>query len=216
MRPEINGFTAFTSVMIYTAYDHYRNSTGVRSQMDFTHYSDEAVTIAVDLVNSRGSWSGFEYLPDASAVIRFLDDHGLSAPGSIGKQEIEKVHNLRARLAAAFMAPDETTSVTILNELLDEVGTHPQLTDHDGGGWHLHYVPAGKAVSQQLTTVAAMGLANVIAEHGFERIGICSANECRDVYIDTSRNKSRRYCDDSCSSRMNVAAYRARQKQDSA
>ncbi len=182
--------------------------------MDFTHYSDEAVKIAVDLVNSRGSCSGFEYLPDSPAVVRFLDDHDLSAPRAITKQEIEKIHGLRARLAAAFRAPDETTSVTILNELLDEVGTHPRLTNHDGGSWHLHYVPAGKGVSQQLTTVAAMGLATVIAEHGFERIGICSAAECRDVYVDTSRNRSRRYCDDACSSRMNVAAYRARRKQE--
>ncbi|MBA2272460.1 MAG: CGNR zinc finger domain-containing protein [Actinobacteria bacterium] len=184
--------------------------------MDFTHYSDEAATIAADLVNSRGSWSGFEYLPDAEAVAAFMQDHGLSPPPSIGKKEIENIHALRERLAAAFMAPDERTSVAILNELLDEVGTHPQLTDHDGGNWHLHYVPAGEAVSQQLTTVAAMGLATVIAEHGFERIGVCSADECRDVFIDTSRNKSRRYCDDSCSSRVNVAAYRARQKQDTA
>ncbi len=184
--------------------------------MDFTHYSEEAVTIAVDLVNSRGSWTGFEYLPDAEAVTGFLQDHGLAEPGSISKQEIGNVHALRSRLAAAFMAPDEATSVTILNELLDEVGTHPQLTDHDGGGWHLHYVPAGKAASQRLTAIAAMGLATVIAEHGFERIGVCSADECRDAYIDTSRNKSRRYCDDSCSSRMNVAAYRARRKQDTA
>ncbi|MDQ3785409.1 MAG: CGNR zinc finger domain-containing protein [Actinomycetota bacterium] len=184
--------------------------------MNFTHYSEEAATIAVDLVNSLGSWSGFEYLPDAEAVIGFLHDHGLPAPRSIGKQEIENVRALRSRLSAAFMAPDETTSVTILNELLEEVGTRPQLTDHDGGGWHLHYMPAGKTVSERLTAIAAMGLATVIAEHGFERFGVCSADECRDVYIDTSRNKSRRYCADSCSSRTNVAAYRARRKQDTA
>jgi predicted RNA-binding Zn ribbon-like protein len=213
MRPEIKGFTAFTSVIAYTVYAHYSTGAEVRSQMDFTHYSDEAVAVAVDLVNSRGSWTGFEYLPDAEALIEFLHDHGLSAPRSISKREIENVHALRSRLAAALMAPDETTSVTILNELLAEVGTHPQLTDHDGGGWHLHYVPSGTAAAQKLTAIAAMGLATIIAEHGFDRIGVCSADECRDVYVDTSRNKSRRYCADSCSSRMNVAAYRARRKQ---
>lgn len=181
--------------------------------MDFTHYSEEASAIAVDLVNSLGSWSGFEYLPDAGAVSGFLHDHGLTSPRSVSKREIDNIHMLRSRLAAAFMASHEKTSVTILNELLDEVGTHPQLSDHDGDGWHLHYVPAGETVSQRLTAIAAMGLATVIAEHGFKRLGVCSADECRDVYVDTSRNKSRRYCDDSCSSRMNVAAYRARQKQ---
>jgi predicted RNA-binding Zn ribbon-like protein len=31
--------------------------------------------------------------------------------------------------------------------------------------------------------------------------------------VDTSPNQSRRYCSDRCSSRANVAAYRARQRQ---
>lgn len=181
--------------------------------MDFTHYSDEAVAVAVDLVNSRGSWSGTEHLPDADAVARFLSEHGLPAPKSTTRQEIGRIHRLRERLSGAFMASNEQASVKILNELLEEVGTHPQLTNHDGSRWHLHYVAAGKAISEQLAAVTAMGLATVIAEHGFERIGVCSADECRDVYIDTSRNRSRRYCDDSCSSRMNVAAHRARRKQ---
>ena len=34
----------------------------------------------------------------------------------------------------------------------------------------------------------------------------------RGVYIDTSRNASRRYCSNTCASRSTVAAYRARQK----
>jgi predicted RNA-binding Zn ribbon-like protein len=32
------------------------------------------------------------------------------------------------------------------------------------------------------------------------------------VFVDTSPNQSRRYCSDRCSSRANVAAYRARQR----
>jgi predicted RNA-binding Zn ribbon-like protein len=38
------------------------------------------------------------------------------------------------------------------------------------------------------------------------------AETCPDVYVDTSRNASRRYCSDTCASRATVAAYRARQK----
>ena len=44
------------------------------------------------------------------------------------------------------------------------------------------------------------------------RIGICSAEGCANVYVDTSRNASRRYCSNTCASRSTVAAYRARQK----
>jgi predicted RNA-binding Zn ribbon-like protein len=57
-----------------------------------------------------------------------------------------------------------------------------------------------------------MALAVVVAEYGNDRLGICQADRCEDVYVDTSRNRSRRYCDDACASRMNVAAYRTRQK----
>ena len=35
---------------------------------------------------------------------------------------------------------------------------------------------------------------------------------CTNVYVDTSPNQSRRYCSDRCSSRANVAAYRARRR----
>jgi hypothetical protein len=33
------------------------------------------------------------------------------------------------------------------------------------------------------------------------------------VFIDTSTNRSRRYCSDRCATRANVAAYRARRKE---
>ena len=35
---------------------------------------------------------------------------------------------------------------------------------------------------------------------------------CEHVYVDTSPNRSRRYCSERCSSRANVAAYRARRR----
>ena len=47
---------------------------------------------------------------------------------------------------------------------------------------------------------------------GWQRLGVCSAEGCDDVYVDTSRNASRRYCSNTCASRSTVAAYRARQK----
>jgi predicted RNA-binding Zn ribbon-like protein len=41
---------------------------------------------------------------------------------------------------------------------------------------------------------------------------VCAAAPCTNVYVDTSPNQSRRYCSERCSSRANVAAFRARQK----
>ena len=57
-----------------------------------------------------------------------------------------------------------------------------------------------------------LGLANLVCDLGPTRLGVCDAAPCTDVFVDTSPNRSRRYCSDRCSSRANVAAYRARRK----
>jgi len=57
-----------------------------------------------------------------------------------------------------------------------------------------------------------MGISQVVVQHGWQRLGVCSAEGCDDVYVDTSRNASRRYCSNTCASRSTVAAYRARQR----
>ena len=45
-----------------------------------------------------------------------------------------------------------------------------------------------------------------------DRLGLCEAPPCRNAYLDTSTNRSRRYCSDRCATRANVAAYRARKR----
>jgi predicted RNA-binding Zn ribbon-like protein len=57
-----------------------------------------------------------------------------------------------------------------------------------------------------------LGLAKLVCDLGPDRLGVCSAAPCTDVFVDTSPNRSRRYCSDRCSSRANVAAYRARKR----
>lgn len=56
-----------------------------------------------------------------------------------------------------------------------------------------------------------MGLLLVIRDLGYERLGICASDSCDDVFVDLSRNASKRYCDPrSCGNRAAVRAYRAR------
>ena len=68
------------------------------------------------------------------------------------------------------------------------------------------------SVADLLVAEALMGLAVVVCDFGVTRPGVCQASGCDDVFVDTSPNRSRRYCSERCSSRANVAAYRARRK----
>jgi len=43
-----------------------------------------------------------------------------------------------------------------------------------------------------------------------DRLGVCTAPRCDRVYVDTSRNGTRRYCSTSCQNRVKTAVFRAR------
>ena len=103
-----------------------------------------------------------------------------------------------------------------LNELMEKHPITPMISDHDPDDLHLHVATRADSVSQLLIGEALLGLATLVCDLGPTRMGVCSAVKCSCVYVDTSPNQSRRYCSDRCSSRANVAAYRARQKASSA
>ena len=177
--------------------------------MDFTHYSDQCMQAAADLVNTRGHPSGNEHMGTPELAEKFLLEHDFSAVAKVMEGDLAELHEVRDRLEDVFYAPDERTATALINELLERYEVKPYLTDHDGR-WHFHYAPEDAPLGRRVATDVVVGLAALIAEYGFERFGICAADNCGDVYVDMSRNKSRRYCNDVCSSRTNVAAYRAR------
>jgi len=92
---------------------------------------------------------------------------------------------------------------------------HPQLSGHDAQPWHMHFTESG-AVADKYAAGAAMGLAIRLTGLGPERFGACQAPPGLGVFIDTSTNRSRRYCSERCLSRANVTAFQARQRGPSA
>ena len=99
-----------------------------------------------------------------------------------------------------------------LNQLMEKHPLTPMISDHDPADLHLHAATRDDSVSQLLIGEALLGLATLVCDLGPTRMGVCSEARCSCVYVDTSPNQSRRYCSDRCSSRANVAAFRARQK----
>ena len=88
----------------------------------------------------------------------------------------------------------------------------PAISDHDPDDLHLHVATRAASVSELLISESLLGLSTLVCDLGATRLGVCAATKCTNVYVDTSPNQSRRYCSDRCSSRANVAAYRARQR----
>lgn len=176
--------------------------------MSFTSYKQEGATLAADLVNTLGSVSGNDYMPDTGSFREFLEEHGFEGERPT-ESDLTAIRKLRKRLKDAFFAEDEAGTVEVLNSLLQKSKARPRMTGHDGH-WHWHYVDPDAPLTDRVTVVSAMGLATLLAEMGPERLGICHADDCAAVFVDVSKNRSRRYCDDTCSTRVNVAAHRSR------
>lgn len=177
--------------------------------MDFTDYADTCIQLAPDLVNTLGTPSGNEHLPDPDALRGFLVDHDMDPPSRIGMKDVEEIHQLRTELRKVFEAETQADAAARINDLIVGAGTLPQLTDHDGH-WHLHYTSTNAPLVDRLAAIVGIAMAQVLARYGKERFGICGGDECGDVFLDTSKNRSKRYCNDLCSNRANVRAHRAR------
>jgi hypothetical protein len=175
--------------------------------MDYDTYGSNAVELAIDLANVDRA--------DPAWVRTFLDVHHewftdgttteLTAPED---ESVARTSDLVRDVALATSQPEVMTR---LNALLALASPRPYATDHDGE-LHLHFAGPDADAVEQLTTTVAMGLSQVVVTHGWQRLGVCSAEGCGNVYVDTSRNASRRYCSNTCASRSTVAAYRARQR----
>ena len=175
--------------------------------MNYDTYGSTAVELAIELANVERA--------DPDWARAFLGSHDeWFTPGTsfeLSPGEVHRAATTADLVRAVALAETQDEVLTRLNELLAMARPRPYATDHDGD-LHLHYAQPGTPALEQLTTTVAMGLATVVAQHGWQRLGVCSAEGCDDVYVDTSRNASRRYCSNTCASRSTVAAYRARQK----
>ncbi|GHF51398.1 hypothetical protein GCM10010218_36190 [Streptomyces mashuensis] len=185
--------------------------------MELSSYSDYAVR----LVNSEQPARGTDALTSLDAV-RDLFSPGSSAARRLSDGDLTRLRAVRGRLRAVFEAAaegDEVRAVDLLNALLMEFPVSPQISGHeyrDEDGrpkWHMHIADHAANAGAAYTATACMGLAVHLTELGIDRLGICQATPCRNAYLDTSTNRSRRYCSDRCATRANVAAYRARKRQ---
>ncbi len=170
--------------------------------MDFVRYAD----LAAGLVNAP-----LESQPDLAA---YLDDRTW-LQRRMSERDLAPLKRLRRELRPIFEAADTADPeevVSLVNGLLAKYPVSPYIAGHDSESWHLHVAERGSSVSALVTAECIMGLAMLIVDFGPTRLGTCSAAGCRNVFVDTSPNTSRRYCSDRCSSRANVAAYRARRK----
>ena len=169
---------------------------------------DDPVRLAVDLVNS---WDTLEADPelmkDAAILKRFLARRGHGEFRTTGR-DLAEVRALRDELRAAFVAESEADAVRQLNTVLARSSATPQL-EHGDGGWRIRWT--GRLVDT-IASAAAMSLLEAIRDDGWERFGLCAGAPCCCVFVDRSKNRSRRFCSNLCADRVAQSLHRQRRK----
>lgn len=179
--------------------------------MDLDHDTRNAVATAVALVNTHDQVTGVDTLGTAADLQAIVRANGYAKALPLTDDVVAEVRQLRDRLRTAF-SQEEEPAVAVLDDLVEAAGARPRLVRHDGSGWHFHYTDDDTPWPATLAADLAMGLLVVIRDLGHGRLGVCAGEGCEDVFVDLSRNASKRYCDPrSCGNRAAVRAYRARQ-----
>ena len=167
----------------------------------------DPVAVAVYVINT---WDELEDPPelirDVDTLRGFLLRRGLD--DDVGGRELTAFRALRRHLRAAFDADDEDTAVARLNEVLRESAAKRQL-ERDDGDWRFSY--SGRTMDV-LAAATASSLLEAISEDGWERFGVCAGSPCCCVFVDRSKNRSRRFCSELCADRIAQASYRERRR----
>jgi predicted RNA-binding Zn ribbon-like protein len=178
--------------------------------VDLTTYAELAVRLANTAAYNEDNADRLATMDGLRALV--ADREHLNS--GMTRNDLEALRGLRTEFRRIFVACSEgdgEEAAERLNALLMRHPVHPQLSGHDGQPWHVHFTESG-SMADKYAAGAAMGLAVRITDLGIERFGVCQAPSCLGVFIDTSTNRSRRYCSDRCVSRVNVTAFRARRR----
>jgi predicted RNA-binding Zn ribbon-like protein len=173
----------------------------------FAHDTEVALAAAAALVNSEPDGT-LESLDDLEA---FVAEWGWTGSRRRTRAELTAVQELRPRLREVWHT-DKDGAAAIVNALLREAGAVPQLVKHDDWDYHLHATGPEQPLAERMAVEAAMAFVDVIRGDELDRLRICAADDCENVLVDLSRNRSKRFCEAGCGNRMAVAAYRARRR----
>jgi predicted RNA-binding Zn ribbon-like protein len=187
--------------------------------VNFNSHTDVVVRVAVALVNmlTPGEDRGRGYAPPAGEQRAAKLNALFKSAGSrteVTADEAAEFGAVAAELRAVFTAVaagDIDDAAGRVNKLLLATGAHPALDRHDGEPWHLHFHAADeRSRVGGWAAGCATGLAVVLGGELYDRLGVCTAPRCDRVYVDTSRNGSKRFCSTSCQNRVKAAAFRER------
>jgi predicted RNA-binding Zn ribbon-like protein len=178
--------------------------------MRFGSFQDALPELLVELVNTYDrKCDPPERLRSPADVERLLGRHRLLGANRATKADVHEIRLLREQIRSVFEAADEDETHARLNQILAAAQVVPRVVRDQRGERKIYFAPREAPLARRIACDAGLGMAIMLTSHP-GRLKVCAADPCRNVFIDTTRNRCRRWCSDACGGRVNVAAHRAR------
>jgi predicted RNA-binding Zn ribbon-like protein len=180
--------------------------------LHFAPDTEETLDFAVALANTRpeASRSGDDELTTVDELDALLDRWTFTGRRDHDAREVHEVRAIRAELPRLWKLPTDE-AVPLLNTMLADGNARPWLFRHDGSDWHIHASELDAPLAERIAVDIALALVDVIRAGAQSRLRVCDADDCDGLFIDLSRNGSKRFCSVRCGNRMNMIAFRSRQ-----
>ena len=175
--------------------------------MVFAHDTEVALNAAAALVNTEGRDG--DRLANLAQLDEFVRHWGWTGARRRDRTELDQVRVLRPVLRRLWEMTEDGV-VEQVNSMLTAAHALPQLVAHGEWGYHLHATAPDAPLADRMGVEAAMAFVDVVRQGELDRLRVCDADDCDDVVVDLSKNRSKRYCSTTCSNRVNVAAFRRR------
>jgi len=168
--------------------------------------------LAVELVNTVSVLRDpQDFLIDLDHLRRFFRYLGAPAAAEAATEDdLQAVREVRDRITEVMDCQDETTAASLLASIALDLDVRPRLVATESGRWEIRHGPNPGEGPAFLGPAAVYGLMELLTAGRWNRIGRCAGTPCSCVYVDRTRNRSRRYCDDVCADRVNQAKTRRR------
>ena len=183
--------------------------------MLFAPDTEEALVFVAVLANTvpGASRSGTDELASVGRLGELLRGYTFSGRIDHDEAELAAVRQVRDQLREVWTL-DRDEAVDAVNRMLREARALPYLTRHDGLDWHLHATEPDAPLAERIRVEAALALVDVIRTDETGRLRVCGADDCIGLFIDLSRNGSKRFCSVRCGNRVNMSAFRARRTEE--
>jgi predicted RNA-binding Zn ribbon-like protein len=179
--------------------------------------------LCLDFINSdwrdwRGSGQRTDKLDDAEWLKRFMNKWSLHASLPLEadiRRELAELRELMRTMAEASAegSPYTEDQIALLNEAIRSVDYQYGLVWNEARGVTLEQEPLGEGWQLAIGRIA-LSFGELLTGEEASRLRICDNPSCRWVFHDSSRNRSKRWCDDKCCGNlMKVRRFRARHKE---